>query len=1129
MKRKLLVLEKLKIGLLSLLCFLLMTTFSKGQVSGYTTSITTGTVLEDMSGFSMLIFPGNDNASSTVQNIGFNFTFNNIVYTQFSTNSNGLMRLGSTVVSTNATNQLTVNSDFPKIAPYWDDLNTTASTGYCGMKLIGVAPNRKLSIEWILSVPKNSANTGRFQVWLYETTNVIRYVYGTGMNLNAGGYSVGLSTSTSDYISVVTSGTTGTVSSAVETNTNTASITSGVSITFTPPVIPPGCVSTSTPLAGSTGNSGASQLSWTAGSGNPTSYDVYFGTSLTPPIVAASIVATNYNPGVLNFNTTYYYKIVPKSAAGSATGCSVNQFKTAPIIDYNVNRNTGVTYTSIIGTGTSATGWRNGTNTDDNLSISQPIGFNFTYEGTSYSNFSLSTNGFVTFNVGTANTGGGGGVYSYTNGLSTVGGTLIVAPFYEDLVCQGNAGSASSLDASMKYALNGTVGSRILTVEWTGMEIYNNAGPNLNFQLKLYEATSEIEFAYGNMESFNGTSNYLYSYTIGLNGVNISATPLTGEYFYQITANTRNFSTSNTATLSEVPSCNTSLKFTPGTYQPYVSVTSLPANDLKTSAQHLDVNSSPCVDLCGTIYSSAGATATSGLVSCIGGTVADDDVWFEFTATNPSTTIKVLSSGNYNAAVELFNASNTLLICSDAAAEGLTETLSPTTLIAGQQYYVRVYHNGSLYGSGTGQFSICVSATPIPPINDNCANAISLPVVTNVFTTGSQTIAATASSSIPLCSVSGTTPDDDVWYSFVATNTTEVITVIGGTGFNAVIQLFSGTCGLLNSIQCVNSLGNGQTEVLTATNLTRNQTYFIRVYHATLGGGTGLFSINVSTTLPICPANTNPVSPTSNVNHNGITLKWSPVANVNSYSVYMDLVNPPVQLLINTTDTFALTGLMNQGDSYYWQVKANNSAGSSTGCNVSTFATEPFDFALNVKVFIEGMFLPNQTMKALLNPNDTLADTITVGLASPATKQILYSSKAIVSTFGRANALFPQPALGQTYYIVVKHRNSLETWSAGTFAFNSPDTIYDFTNAASKAYGNNMVQVATGIYAIHTGDINQDGLINSSDFNSINTSLGLGINSGYISSDINGDGILESSDYSFIENKTQTVRSVLHP
>lgn len=1112
---------------LSLAVLLLFTVQqSSGQVNLYTVAVGTGVAPDVMNGFTPLFMANNDNVSSTVQNIGFNFTFNNIIYTQFSTNSNGLMRLGSTAVSTNAINQLTVNSDFPKIAPYWDDLNTGTS-GYCGSMLTGVAPNRKLTIEWQLAIPKNSANIGRFQVWLYETSNVIKFVYSTGMNSNAGAYSVGLAASTTDFISVSPSAATATFSKVTENNSNTAAITSGLAVTFTPAVLPPACVTSSLPLAGSTGNSTASQLSWTAGGGNPTSYDVYFGTSSNPPLVASAIAATTFNPGALNLNTTYYYQIVPRNSTGPATGCSVNQFTTSPAINYNVNRNTGIAYSSILGTGTSATGWRNGTNTDDNMSTSQPIGFNFPYQGSTYNSFLVSTNGFITFNTATSNTGGGTGVYSYTNGLSDAGGTLIVAPFYEDLVCQGNSGSQSSLDASMKYALNGTAGNRILTIEWTGMETYNNPGPNLNFQAKLYEATGEIEFVYGTMEAFNGTLNNLYSYSLGINGVNISSPAVTGEYFNELTANSRNFG-STSAQLLEVPNCNTSLKFTPGAYVPYVAVVSVPTNDLRSSPQHLDVNSTTCTEYCGTYYSSVNATATPGLSSCAGGN-ADDDVWFEFTATNPSTTIKVMSSGNYNAVVELFNSSNVLLLCSNTTAEGFTETLSPTALTVGQQYFVRVYHFATGTGTGSGQFAICVSATPIPPINDNCANAISLPVVTNVFTTGSQTIAATASASIPACSVSGTTPDDDVWYSFIATNTTEVITVAGATGFNAVIQLFSGSCGSLTAMQCVNNLGNGQTEVLTATNLVKNQTYYIRVYHAGIGGGTGLFSINVSTPLPVCPGNTTPVSPTSNVNHVGTTLKWSPVPNANSYSVYLDVVNPPVQLLTTTvTDTFALTGQLSQGESYYWQVKANNTAGASSGCYVSTFATEPFDYALVIKVFVEGLYLSNQTMRSTMSLPDTIADTITVKLASPSTKQILWTTKATLNTTGIANALFPQPALGQTYYIVVSHRNSLDVWSQGTFGFNSPDTIYDFSTPA-KAYGNNMVEVSPGVFALHSGDVNFDGTINQSDFNLVESSIAAGIQTGYINTDINGDGILESSDYSFIENKTRTVRTIQHP
>ena len=185
-----------------------------------------------------------------------------------------------------------------------------------------------------------------------------------------------------------------------------------------------------------------------------------------------------------------------------------------PTISYDVVRTTGTTLTSISGTGTSATGWKNGFNTDDNLSVPQPVGFNFNYQGVAYSNFCVSTNGFITFNTGTTLIGNGSGNYSYTNGVASSGGTLIIAPFYEDLVCQGNAGLQANLDAAIKYSVAGSAGSRIFTIEWSGMEIYNHSGPNLNFQLKLYEATSQIEYVYGMMEAFVGTSNYVYSYTI---------------------------------------------------------------------------------------------------------------------------------------------------------------------------------------------------------------------------------------------------------------------------------------------------------------------------------------------------------------------------------------------------------------------------------------------------------------------------------------------------------------------------------------------------------------------------------------------------------------------------------------
>ena len=57
-------------------------------------------------------------------------------------------------------------------------------------------------------------------------------------------------------------------------------------------------------------------LKWGASSG-ATSYNVYFGTSPTPPLVT-NTTATSYTPATLTSNTTYFWQVIAKNSAGSA-------------------------------------------------------------------------------------------------------------------------------------------------------------------------------------------------------------------------------------------------------------------------------------------------------------------------------------------------------------------------------------------------------------------------------------------------------------------------------------------------------------------------------------------------------------------------------------------------------------------------------------------------------------------------------------------------------------------------------------------------------------------------------------------------------------------------------------------
>ncbi|MBL8008783.1 MAG: hypothetical protein JNJ56_14775, partial [Ignavibacteria bacterium] len=82
----------------------------------------------------------------------------------------------------------------------------------------------------------------------------------------------------------------------------------------------------------------------------------------------------------------------------------------------------------------------------------------------------------------------------------------------------------------------------------------------------------------------------------------------------------------------------------------------------------------------------------------------------------------------------------------------------------------------------------------------------------------------------------------------------------------------------------------------------------------------------------------------------------------------------------------------------------------------------------------------------------------------------------------------------------VKSRNTIETWSSGALYYNRDSLIsYNFINAISKAYGNNMVQVdaSPARFAVYSGDINQDGTVDASDLSQVENDAVAGL-SGYV-------------------------------
>ena len=138
--------------------------------------------------------------------------------------------------------------------------------------------------------------------------------------------------------------------------------------------------------------------------------------------------------------------------------------------------------------------------------------------------------------------------------------------------------------------------------------------------------------------------------------------------------------------------------------------------------------------------------------------------------------------------------------------------------------------NGGANGANSNYIGIdtySYTSTLPNPANNDCAGAVLLTESTSCTPTSGTVANATASTPATTCDG---TANDDVWYRFVATSANTKITVDGSAGFDAVFQVFSGSCGALTSIACQDTSLNDGVESIQFGNLVVGQTYFVRVF-----------------------------------------------------------------------------------------------------------------------------------------------------------------------------------------------------------------------------------------------------------------------------------------------------------
>ena len=297
--------------------------------------------------------------------------------------------------------------------------------------------------------------------------------------------------------------------------------------------------------------------------------------------------------------------------------------------------------------------------------------------------------------------------------------------------------------------------------------------------------------------------------------------------------------------------------------------------------------------------------------------------------------------------------------------------------------------------------------------------------------------------------------------------------------------------------------------------------------------------VTESLNLTITPSSTNSTlaSACNSYSWNGTTYNTSGVytgATSNCVTETLDLTITPSS--INTTTTSS-TG------SYTWNGQTYTSSGVYTGTTENCVTQElnltitPLSATLSLQMFLDGYYIYGSnpaSMRAAryinliesgsVNPGtNTDVDVITVELRSAASlNEVAYSVSPILQKNGSVQCTFPLGALGNSYYVVVKHRSSLPLWSANPVTI-SGTTALSFANNIATAYTDGsiapMTALVSGLYASRLGELNGDGYLDGVDYTVFETDIYLSQYGGLylLNGDLNGDAYVDASDFSVFD------------
>lgn len=411
-----------------------------------------------------------DDELSAALPIGFNFNFYGTIYSNFHISSNGYVSFDPSAGAGCCSGQILPNTSSPNnlIALNWDDLYPPAG-GTISYLLTGTAPFRKLVINYTMinaccGVNASLDVTG--QIILYETTNVIE-IHATDIGAtvsqtmgieNANGTSAvvvaGRNSTTWSALNEgwrFTPSTSYTYNWSPTTNMNSATISNPLISTLTTDTV------YTVVVTSSEGCSGTSSVTIHTGTA--------FSASATASASPSSLCAGNNSPIQLNASPV---SVATYDGNGPYT---VNTIPHAPLS----------------GTGTSVS------LSDDQVSAALPIGFSFTFYGNAYTNFYISSNGFITFNASSPS-----GCCSGQLLPNSTTPNNVIAIAWADFYPPGNG--------SINYYTTGTAPNRKLIVNYTNIPRCCGSVGDLTGQIVLYEGTNWIDIFLTNLGATGTTT-----------------------------------------------------------------------------------------------------------------------------------------------------------------------------------------------------------------------------------------------------------------------------------------------------------------------------------------------------------------------------------------------------------------------------------------------------------------------------------------------------------------------------------------------------------------------------------------------------------------------------------------------